>query len=67
MVDDFDIFRNICLEIYQLDPAKFLSAPALAWSAALKKSEVKLDLSTDTDLLNWIEFFLQYGWQTKGV
>ena len=29
-----DIFKNflkICLQIYELDPAKFLSAPGLGW------------------------------------
>ena len=26
--------RKICLEIYQLDAAKFLSAPVLTWQAA---------------------------------
>ena len=26
----FENFRNICLEIYELDPKKFLSAPGLA-------------------------------------
>ena len=39
----------MCLEIYELDPAKFLSAPGLAWQAALKKTKVKLDLLTDID------------------
>ena len=34
--DVFENFRNICLEIYELDPAKFTSAPRLAWQAALK-------------------------------
>ena len=33
----FEIFRNMCFKIYGLDPAKFLSAPGLAWQAALKK------------------------------
>ena len=37
LVDVFENFRKMCLEIYQLDPAKFLSAPKLAWQAALKK------------------------------
>ena len=49
-----DVFENIfkiCLEIYGLDPAKFLSAPALAWQAALKKTKVRLDLLTDFDML----------------
>ena len=34
----FENFRNICLKIYELDPAKFLSAPGLAWQAVLKKT-----------------------------
>ena len=34
----------MCINIYELDPAKFLSAPGLAWQAALKKTKVKLDL-----------------------
>ena len=28
--DVFEDFRKMCLKIYHLDPAKFLSAPALA-------------------------------------
>ena len=32
--DVFENFRNMCLRIYELDPAKFLSAPGLAWKAA---------------------------------
>ena len=35
--DVFENFRKICFEIYQLDPVKGLSAPVLAWQAALKK------------------------------
>ena len=30
LADVFENFRNMCLEIYDLDPAKFLSAPGLA-------------------------------------
>ena len=37
-------FRNTCLEIYDLDLILFITAPALAWEAALKKAKVKLDL-----------------------
>ena len=39
------------LEIHQLDPAHFLSAPGLAWQAVLKNTKVKLDLLTDIDKL----------------
>ena len=30
---------GICLEIYELKPAHFLSAPGLTWKAALKKTK----------------------------
>ena len=55
LADLFENFRNICLEIYELDPAKFLSAPGLAWQAALKKTKVKLDLLTDINMLLMVE------------
>ena len=47
LADVFESFRDKCLEIYELDPAHFLSAPGLAWQACLKKSQVKLELLTD--------------------
>ena len=45
----------MCINIYELDPAKFLSAPGLAWQAALKNTEVKLKLLTDIDMLLMVE------------
>ena len=33
LADVFESFRKMCLKIYKLDPAKFLSAPGLAWQA----------------------------------
>ena len=35
----FENFRSMCLEIYELCPAYFLSEPGLAWEACLKKQE----------------------------
>ena len=32
-------FRKTGLEIYELDPAKFISTPGLVWQAALKKTQ----------------------------
>ena len=55
LADVFENFRKMCLKIYQLDPAKFFSATGLAWQAALKKTEVKLELLTDTDMLLMVE------------
>ena len=51
----FENLRDKCTEIYQLDPAHFLSAPGLSWQACLKKMEVKLELLTDNDKLMIIE------------
>ena len=39
LADVFQNFRNMCLKIYELDPAKFLSPSGLAWQAALKKTK----------------------------
>ena len=55
LIDIFENIRNICLEIYELDPTKFLSAPRLVWQAALKKTKVKLELLTDIDMLLMVE------------
>ena len=59
LADVFENCRNMCIEIYELDPAKFLSAPALAWKAALKKDKIKLHLLTDIDMLLMVEKVIQ--------
>ena len=61
LADVFESFRKMCLKIYQLDPAKFLSAPGLAWQAALKKKEVKLKLLTDIDMLSMVAKGIREG------
>ena len=43
----FEKFHNMCLEIYELDTARFLTAPEFVWQAVLKKTEVKLDILFD--------------------
>ena len=44
LADVFENFRNMCINMYKLDPGKFISAQRLAWQAALKKTQVKLNL-----------------------
>ena len=61
LADVFENFRDKCIKIYELDPAHFLSAPGLAWQACLKKTEVKLELLTDTDILFMIEEGIRGG------
>ena len=55
LADVFENFRNKCIEIYELDPAHFLSASGLAWQACLKKTEVRLELLTENNMLFMVE------------
>ena len=61
LADVFENFRDKCIEIYELDPAHFLSAPGLAWQACLKKTKVKLELLTDIDMLLMVEKGIRGG------
>ena len=51
----------MCLEIYELDPTYFVSAPGLEWQACLKKTGVKLELLTDYYMLLMIEKRIRGG------
>ena len=51
----------MCLEIHELDPARFPTAPGLTLEAALKKTKVKLDLLTDMDMLLIVEKGIKGG------
>ena len=46
----FENFKDKCIEIYELDPVHFLSAPGLAWQVSLKKTKVELELLTNIDM-----------------
>ena len=50
LADVFEAFREFNLKHYKLDPVHFLTAPSLSWSACLKYTGVKLELSTDPDM-----------------
>ena len=48
----FENIRKISLKIYEWeDPVRSISVPGLAWQAVLKKTEVKLELLSDIDML----------------
>ena len=61
LADVFQNFRNMCIKVYELDPAHFLSASGLAWKACLKKTEVELELITDIDMLLMVEKGIRGG------
>ena len=59
--DVFENFRNKFMEIYELDPAHFLSAIGLAWQACLKKTGVELELITNVHMLLMIQKGIRDG------
>ena len=61
LADVFENFRNMCLKVYELDPAHFLSLPGLAWQTCLKKTNIKLELLTDYDMLLMVEEGIRGG------
>ena len=54
-------FRNTCMKHYGLDPANCYTSPGLAWKACLKKTEIKLELLTDPDMLLMFEAGIRGG------
>ena len=59
--DVFENFRDICNKNYKLDPAHYYIAPGLAWDAALKVTEVELELLSDIDMLLMVEKGIRGG------
>ena len=59
--DVFENFRNMCIKVYELDPAHFLSLPGLAWQVCLKKTNAKLELLTDYAMLLMVEEGIRGG------
>ena len=51
----------MCIKIYELDPAHFLTAPGLAWQVCLKKTDVKLELLTNFSMLLMVEEGIRGG------
>ncbi|KAK3698312.1 hypothetical protein QZH41_006011 [Actinostola sp. cb2023] len=61
LADVFENFRDACVKNYGLDSAWYYTAPGLAWDAALKLTEVKLELFTDPDMHLMIEEGIRGG------
>ena len=61
LADVFENFRDVCMRNYNLDPAWYYTAPGLAWDAALKINDVKLELLSDPNMLLMIEEGIRGG------
>ena len=57
----YEAFRDTCLKQYKLDPAHFYTSPRLAWKACLKRTGIKLELLTDSDMLLMFEWGIRGG------
>ena len=55
LADVFENFRDVCLQHYGLYPAHNYTSPSLSWQAALKMTDVELDLVTNINQHLFIE------------
>ena len=61
LADVFETFRNVCLKVYNLDPAYFFSAPNLSWDAMLITTRAEIGLLTDIEMLLFCERAIRGG------
>ncbi|GBN27366.1 hypothetical protein AVEN_80263-1 [Araneus ventricosus] len=59
--DAFENFHKLTQNFYQLDAAHMLTSPGLAWQAALRMADVKLELCTDINMHLFIEKGIRGG------
>lgn len=57
----FENFRDLCLKLYKLDPAHYLTVPSLAWDAMLKLTEIELEPVVDYEMYLMIEKGIRGG------
>lgn len=50
----FEFLSNVCLEYYELNLCYCFSSPGLGWDFMLKMKGVKLDLTSDIDMYQFI-------------
>ena len=61
LADVFENFRETCLEYYKLDPCHYFTSPGLSWDAMLRMTDIKIELMTDIDMVQFIEKGLRGG------
>ena len=61
LADVFEVFRNVCMTNYGLDPAHYVSAPQLSWDAMLKNTECELQLISDPEMFRMLDKGIRGG------
>ena len=64
LADVWQNFQKLCMDVYGLDPCWYYTAPGLSFDAALKITDVKLELITDVDMYSFIERGIRGGVST---
>ena len=64
LTDVFENCRDLCINNYKLDPAWYYTSPGLAWDAALKYTDIELELLSDPDMLLMIKRGIRGGIST---
>ena len=54
LADNFNNFRLIMLNEFQLDPVKYVSAPSLTKDCGLKYSKCKIENIKDVSIFNFV-------------
>lgn len=61
LADVFENFRQTCKLNYKLDPAFYITTPSLSFDAMLLKTEVKLELINNLEILRMIQNGIRGG------
>ena len=49
------------MQYYKLDPCHYFTSPGLSWDAMLKMTNIKLELTTDIDMFQFLEKGMRVG------
>ena len=61
LADVFTVFRRMCLSYYKIDPVHCYTTPGLSWQAALRMTDITLELLDDVEMHQFIEVGVRGG------
>ena len=61
LTDIWENFRDVCYNMYHLDPEYYYTAPGLSFDAMLKHTKQRLELITDIDQYLFVESAIRGG------